>query len=38
MKDPEETYMYITKRRKPIWKECILLWFQLYDILEKAKL
>ena len=36
-KDMEEPQMHITKWKKPIWKGYIL-WFQLYDIMEKAKL
>ena len=30
--------MHVTKWKKPIWKGYILLWFQIYDILVKAKL
>ena len=38
-KDMEGLQMYVTKWKKPVWKGYILtVWFQLCDILEKAKL
>ena len=38
MKKMKEIEMNITKWKKTIWKELCTVWFQLYSVLEKAKL
>ena len=37
-KDMKESYIHIIKWKRPIWKDNNTVWFQVYDILEKAKI
>ena len=34
----DETYVHITKWKKKLLKRLSTIWFQLYDVMEKAKL